>query len=645
MIMDFEGDKLSFFQALYEEAHSAMAERYEEMERHADQYRGSAEIDGSSVPATQVRNITYELIESQVTSYIPTPAVSPRMYSEQNERNAKSIETLLRAKRNELPFERMNDLDERFSPIYGGSVWLIEWDESIRTHTTVGDVRISCISPLRFVGQPNVYEVADMEYCFVTFETTKEEIVRKYGVKYEVAEETESETPEHDDGYTATLYVCYYRNEEDKVCQYVWSGDVELLDLDDYYARRRKICRACGRREGLCSCDKPEYESMPAEGEEVTLPIQRSDGSVIRPECEMIENGQIVTETVKVQAQSESGEMIFDNTDGIVTPLLIDVAVPKMQPTVLPYYTPTTLPVVIRKNTSREDALFGQSDCEVIRPQQQAINKLETRIMEKLLRAGVRPIVPEDYKGTLDGEIFDEVLKASHENVKLFGRLDMQVDISQDIAQGERLYNQAKRILGISDSFQGQYDASAQSGVAKQLQIQQAAGRLDSKRKMKNAAYADIDKVVFGLYLAYADEPRPAAYTDATGARQNISFNRYDFLCRDDAGEWYYEDGYLFAADASVDIEDSRYLSWEENTKNFQAGAFGDPADPYTRLIFWQNMERAHYPWARDTVERIKAQIQTAQQLAALEQRASAAEGEIEGRKQYEEYLKGQIGG
>ena len=142
-----DSTKLAFFQELYSEAKSASDSLYEKLQQHLDQYKGSPKIDGSDEEAKQVRNITYELVESQVTSYLPNPSVSPKMWSEKNERNAKSAETLLRNKRDELPFEKLNDIDERYNPIYGGSVWLVEWDNSIVTHNTVGDVKISCLSP------------------------------------------------------------------------------------------------------------------------------------------------------------------------------------------------------------------------------------------------------------------------------------------------------------------------------------------------------------------------------------------------------------------------------------------------------------------------------------------------------------------
>ena len=651
-------ERLAFFQELYHEAEADTSEILESMKKYKEQYKGSAAIDGSTVDATQIRNITYELVESQITSYIPNPSVSPKVYNEKNERCAKSIETLLKNKRDELPFEKMNDMDERFNPIYGGSVWLIEWDNSIMTHNTVGDVKISCLSPLRFVGQPNIYDVQEMEYCFIKFDTTKEDVVRKYGVSVEIADETESD--ESADDKTATLYVCYYKNEDDKVCQFVWSGDTVLLDLDDYYARKRKICKACGKREELCTCEHPKYELQNEDYEELSRDIALSDGSAIPAMSVVIENGQPVYETQQRQMLEENGEMAFRHfPDGTMLPLMMDVQVPKTQPTRLPFYTPSILPVVIRKNTSEEDSLFGQSDCEFIRPQQQGINKLESRIQEKLMGAGVYPIVPKDVSVELDNSIFKKVFRAEANNYNQFGRVDLQVDVSRDTAQSERLYDQAKRILGITDSYQGQYDGSAQSGRAKQLQIQQAAGRLDSKRRMKNAAYAEMDQIIFQYYLAYADEPRPATFRDAQGRWQNVIFNRYDFIERDEAGEYYYNDQYLFSTDAVIDIEKSRETLWAENRQNFQSGAYGDASQLQTQLIFWQNMERAHYPWAQENVERIREEIERQQQIAQMQQQMaqmqqqnsqlagqlSGANEEIENRKGYEEYLKGMIGG
>ena len=614
-------NKLQFFKDLFENARGQQAALRDDFEKWSKQYKGDLIIDGSDEPALTGRNITYELIESQFSSYLPSTAVTPEIYSERNDRNAKSVERLLKNKRNQLPFEKMNDIDERYSPIYGGSIWLVEWDNSIKTHNTVGDVKITCWSPSHFVGQPCIYDIDDMEYCFITFETTKEDLVRKYGVPIDVADDTESENGGETDE-TATVNVCYYKNDEDKICQYIWSGDTELQDIEDYYSRKVYVCKNCGRRKELCTCDKPDYELQDDEYEELDHDIVLSDGSVIPAASPVMKDGQVVMEESQQQAVLEDGSVAMDEINGIMIPATVPVQVAKLERTKLPYYTPSKFPIIIRKNTSQEDSLFGQSDCEFIRPQQQAINKIESRILEKLMNAGVYPTAPEDYIGQFDNGLYKNVIKVGQGNYKLFGRIDLQVDLTQDISQSERLYQQSKRIMGITDSYQGQADSTAQSGKAKQIQVNQSAGRLDSKRKMKNAAYAEIDEVIFLYYLAYADEPRAMSYVDSMGRLQNAQFNRYDFIER----EYFYNTQYLFGTDPTGDVEQSRETIWSENRLNFQNGCYGNPQQLETLLIFWQQMERHHYPDARDMVERIRGIIeaqreQLEQQLAAEQQK------------------------
>lgn len=648
-------NKLQFFKDLFENARGQQAALRDDFEKWSKQYKGDLIIDGSDEPALTGRNITYELIESQFSSYLPSTAVTPEIYSERNDRNAKSVERLLKNKRNQLPFEKMNDIDERYSPIYGGSIWLVEWDNSIKTHNTVGDVKITCWSPSHFVGQPCIYDIDDMEYCFITFETTKEDLVRKYGVPIDVADDTESENGGETDE-TATVNVCYYKNDEDKICQYIRSGDTELQDIEDYYSRKVYVCKNCGRRKELCTCDKPDYELQDDEYEELDHDIVLSDGSVIPAASPVMKDGQVVMEESQQQAVLEDGSVAMDEINGIMIPATVPVQVPKLERTKLPYYTPSKFPIIIRKNTSQEDSLFGQSDCEFIRPQQQAINKIESRILEKLMNAGVYPTAPEDYIGQFDNGLYKNVIKVGQGNYKLFGRIDLQVDLTQDISQSERLYQQSKRIMGITDSYQGQADSTAQSGKAKQIQVNQSAGRLDSKRKMKNAAYAEIDEVIFLYYLAYADEPRAMSYVDSMGRLQNAQFNRYDFIERDENGEYYYNTQYLFGTDPTGDVEQSRETIWSENRLNFQNGCYGNPQQLETLLIFWQQMERHHYPDARDMVERIRGIIeaqreQLEQQLATEQQKnkdlqtqAYIEKERADGAEGYLEYIN-KIGG
>lgn len=61
-------------------------------------------------------------------------------------------------------------------------------------------------------------------------------------------------------------------------------------------------------------------------------------------------------------------------------------------------------------------------------------------------------------------------------------------------------------------------------------------------------------------------------------------------------------------------------------------------------------MEQAHYPFAHDNVERVREEIRRQaemarmqEQIAAKEAQAAQLAGEIESRKGYEDYLKGEI--
>ena len=187
MQIDKHTDRLRFFSDLYENAKNHLAEVMDTLRRHYEQYKGSDLIDGSTERACAVRNITYEIIESQVSSDIPAPKVEAKRYSLRHDRNATGIERLCAKVRDELPFEEYNDIDERYTYIYGGSVWLVEWDSQKEEAGERGGVKVSCVSPTDFFPQPHIYRLSDMEYCFLRFVTTREELCRRYGVSREVA--------------------------------------------------------------------------------------------------------------------------------------------------------------------------------------------------------------------------------------------------------------------------------------------------------------------------------------------------------------------------------------------------------------------------------------------------------------------------
>ena len=108
--------------------------------------------------------------------------------------------------------------------------------------------------------------------------------------------------------------------------------------------------------------------------------------------------------------------------------------------------------------------------------------------------------------------------------------------------------------------------------MAKQFSAQKAAGRLESKQVMKQAFYADLFRMIFQLKLAYADEPRPVVAYNDKGEKEYRQFSRWDFLKQDDAGQWYWNDRFLFSCDSSAPLAGDREKLWQEN----RMGAIAD---------------------------------------------------------------------
>ena len=217
-------------------------------------------------------------------------------------------------------------------------------------------------------------------------------------------------------------------------------------------------------------------------------------------------------------------------------------------------------------------------------------------------------IVPgENVEMTLDAENLQQIVSVSGSETMTHVK---------EMAYLAGVYEEARQALGITDSYQGRRDATAQSGVAKQFAAQQSAGRLESKRVMKAAAYAELFKRIVMLKVAYADEPRPIVAEDDRGQAKYEEFNRYDFYEQDEGGAWHCildEDRFLFSCDTSAPLANDREQMWQEASRMFQLGAFGNPQEEDTRILFWSKLEQLHYPGASDTKEYLEKRKQEAE--------------------------------
>lgn len=633
--MKIEGPKLYFFDDLYESARAFQKTSRDEYDKCRQQYESSQRmLEGQRLKA--IRPLSYELIEAQVSSVIPPIRCDAERYSQGRARNALTLEKTIMQDLHKAGIEKLNDEDERTTYIYGSSVWLIEWDDTIKKHGEVGAPVLSLIRPDRFIPQPGVADVQRCEYVFIDFETTLQEAARRYDIPIETLRKEHTPREGDKDGYIGdedgmVVHVCYYRDANDKVSQYAWTDEVELLDNEDIYSRRRTVCKICGRSGALsedgetCACGG-EIVDMPAEYEELTKDVVLDAGNVVKVRrvipalSPVIKNGQIETDKKYEAAISGDGMQLTENVGGVEMPMMVEQEVPKMRPTRIPWYTPNLLPIVVRKNTSSEGSIFGQSDLIMIRDIQEEYNKIKSRVYEKLIGSTVFPVVPERAAFHIDNTINQKVCQVPEGMaMNQFGAIDTSVNIAQDMAYLNQLYDEAQRTLGITDSYLGAADTTAKSGKAKQIQVNQAAGRLESKREMKQVAYTEIAGIIFQYRLAYSDEPVPVKSTDEFGMVHYSAFNRYDYVEYDvDTGEWYYDDRYMFRVDPVANTEDDPETVWQTVLNGFQGGLYGNPADISTMLRVWMMLERSHYPFASEQVTYLQGVMM--QQKAAVSQ-------------------------
>lgn len=625
------------------------------MDHREDLYLGTHKLrqmveKDEKTETPHVRNLISEIIEAEVDSNLPAPKVTARR--KEDEGKAKIIEDMLRNEMDRLPFEQLNDMMERTVPIQGGAAFLVEWDNSKRTHYTVGELDVKTLHPKQIIPQDGVTScIEDMDYIILKLPVTREMIKARYGIE---VDETEAEPDVRGSQGAAnaedmlTEYVAYYRNSKGGIGKYAWVSDTQIEDLEDYQARRLRRCKQCGAPEppagiepmpqldvfaGLPEMPMGDMMESPLDTE-VRAKVPSAEDRKVCPYC----GGE------KWEEVTEDYQEIIDpiaRTDGSIIPGLhpvehiseytvdasgLPVVEITMEPTKIPIYKPDIYPIILQKTVSVYGRFLGDSDTEKIEDQQNTVNRLEAKIIDKIIGSGSYITLPDDDTHiAVDPKIGTVIYPASAASMSMISHIDMEAAISQDMAYMEQCYQEARQIIGITDSFQGRKDATATSGKAKEFAAAQSAGRLESKRIQKNAAYAALFEAMFKFKLSCADEPRPVVSEDFRGDRVYEDFNRYDFLEQDAAGEWCWNDQFLFSVDTAAPLASNREAMWQETRLNLQTGAFGDPASDETLLLFWQKMEQLHYPGAGETKQFIEDRIERntmAQQMQMAQQYA-----------------------
>lgn len=573
-------EKLHFWQDKYAEALNQHRNTLSKIDNYFNIYEGSGDIrnkDGAVTGKTDsVRKVVFELIESQTDLVVPMPKVTSLSG---NENRAMTIEHYIMNEIDRLDFDKIADMQARTTPIAGASFFHVEWDNGVNTRNTVGKLKVSDLDPRCVIPQPGIVAINDMDYIFLRLEETKLDIKNRYDIEIPKLRDISQSDPDMDetnnDDLVTHIY-CYYKDNHNNICLFSWVDDIVINDLENYFARKEYRCSKCNEpkiadQDKCPKCGSKKFELKDVTNEKITLHQNKIDPLT----------GQTLAEDIEIE---------------------------------VPYYTPKTFPIVKRVNVSKRNSFIGSSDVDAIKDQQNDLNISMDKIKQKLLKGGSIVTIPEDcdFKAT-DEEL--KIVKLKDPSQKaLFDAVAIQPNISTDLGFLELNYNVARQTIGITNSYQGREDSTATSGKAKQISAENAAGRFESKKTMKNDAYADLYKVMFQFMLAYADEPRSIYYQDEYGQMQYKMFDKRMFIDRDDAGEYFYDDEFVFDTDESSTLANNRQLMWSETRNNFISGAYGDPADANTLVMYWQMMDTLHYPGAKQALKFASDRLQRQQE-------------------------------
>lgn len=578
------GNKLADWQGLYADAKHAYDEVIAEMDDNEQAYLGTRKIkkaDGKTDAEKQtsnVRKMVYELIESQVDTVIPMPKVTSLIG---NEDRAQMIEAMLRNELDRLDTEEFIDEQARITPMLGGSIFYLEWDNSIRTHYNVGKLRIKNLHPKQLIPQKGVYKLDDMDYIFLTFEQTKRHIQEVYGVDVTSEGDENEENPlEH----MATHIFCYYKNGNGGIGLFSFVGNTVVQDYKDYFARHHEVCSKCG---------------TPREGDKCS----KCGGTKFKDEIKKEQEFDIETTTIGPDGQP----------------------IPTTEKIKVPYYVFNEFPVVIHKNITYLNKFLGLSDVNMIKDQQNDASIYMTKIREKLLKGG--SVMTKSVNTQFDAT--DEELKiVDFENpaeAQMFGVHNLQGDVSHDINLLDTNYMIARQTIGITDSFQGRSDRTATSGKAKGIAVEQTKGRLESKGKLKDFAFSKLFEKMFKFILSFTDEAVPYVKENTDGSKEYRWFDKKFFIEQDPTtNKYYYDDMFTFSVDIAGTLANDRQAMWQETRSNFESGAYGDPTAIDTLVMYWTTMNKLHYPGSVEALDLLK-QRQIQQQEMMLQQQRDAA--------------------
>ena len=565
------------WQELYNDAKKDYDEVLRNIDDNEQAYLGTRKIKDSNghdakKQTSNVRKMCYELIESQVDTEIPMPKVTSLLGYEDR---ALMIESMLRNELDRQDTEEFIDEQGRITPIAGGSVFYLEWDNSKTTHYNIGALKLKNLHPSQFIPQQGVYKIDDMDYIFLNFEQSKRYVEEVYGVNVENEGDMAGVDSNGDRPYDhmCTHIFAYYKNGDGGIGLFSWVGDTVVQNYKDYFSRKHDVCKKCGKTKGECKCKNPKFELVDKKEQEFDIEKSTVDPATGQPTT--------ITEHVKI-----------------------------------PYYVFNEYPIVIHKNIAMINSVLGLSDIDMIKDQQNDLSIYMAKIKEKLLKGG--SVITKSKKTKFDAtnDEFKIVEFQGAEEANMFGVNSLQPNVNNDINLLEMNYTIGRQTLGITDSFQGRSDRTATSGKAKNIAVAQTKGRLESKKSMKDFAFSKLFEKMFKMILAFTDEQVPYVEEKTDGKKEYKWFDKRFFVEQDKNNKFYYDDMFVFSVDVAGTLANDRQAMWQETRSNFESGAYGDPTQLDTLIMYWTTMNKLHYPCAPDALKLLEARQMQQQELA-----------------------------
>jgi len=611
-------------------------------------YLGSARVDAnrnnvnsqrSKKKAINVYNINYELVESQVdtTTYQPKVKAKHRGFGSQ----AKMIQEKIANDIQNAMMEEMNDLQERNTYIHGLSATMIDWDNTIHGMDYMGDKDIRLFHAKQIIPQPNIYDIDKMDYFFTAVSTTKKSINSRYGIVVSTdgeehpefnqlvtdegdLDERESSNPDNE---LVTEITCYYKDDDGDIGKLIFTYNELILNMPKYYYPRANKCKECGEEftqmTNICpKCNSKEVKTdiithEEAEEDIVLDPISYPEYKKVvktREVPKLDENDQPMTnELGKVETETEK------YIEEVREEVIIERKIKKGDK--IPVFAIKEFPLVIRRNVTKNFDFAGTSDVDIIKDQANEIKKSMHKASKKVNQTSSLLFLPEGLKNKQITTDEYQVWYCTMKEMQSIKFENIQANATQNLDYVNMQAEIAKATLGITASFQGQADTTAKSGRAKLAQIQQAEGRLASKRANKRSYYINLFRKMFYFDLAFTEEPREYLANDNKGEDSYGVFDKKQLLMLNKEDEWEYVIDFKFEADLDDSLPTDKQSMYEYAIQQYQMQAFDLEA-------YWQQMESIGFPNAGKQLDQIKEQKKAEQALIEKEQNEQLIQGE-----------------